>query len=29
MLRAAGADEDTGGRMLAWLRNKRQSRYER
>ena len=29
MLRAAGADEDTGGRMLAWLKNKRQGRYER
>ena len=25
MLRTAGADEDTGGRMLAWLRTKRQS----
>jgi hypothetical protein len=29
ILRAAGADEDTARRMLAWLKIRRQSEYER
>ena len=28
ILRTAGADEDTGGRMLAWLRTKRHGAHD-